>query len=211
MFRVPLLLGFLLALSACGSPQRQFGQPASLECVPFARALSGVSLRGDAADWWWRADGRYARGRVPQNGAVIGESEVSLRKRLVDQRRIQKARDGKFLHRVARHRQYSPASREHRSIHVAIERREKRELSICERDAHGISAERYVAHAENSRAINAQAVQCLIKLSRRRVRALPGRRRPFRYGAPRPRKTGHSAHHYELLPLSHSPFSHGQF
>ena len=108
MFRVPLLLGFLLALSACGSPQRQFGQPASLECVPFARALSGVSLRGDAADWWWRADGRYARGRVPQNGAVmvfsrsprLSRGHLSVVSRVVSRREILVTQANWLHHRV---------------------------------------------------------------------------------------------------------------
>jgi surface antigen len=73
MRRVPLLFGLslLLALSACGGAQRDIGQSASLECVPFARALSGIDLRGDAADWWWRAGGRYARGKTPAVGSVM--------------------------------------------------------------------------------------------------------------------------------------------
>jgi surface antigen len=74
MLRFPSLFGLLLtaALGACGGvPQRDTGLPAPLDCVPFARALSGVNLRGDASDWWWQADGRYSRGRVPEVGAVM--------------------------------------------------------------------------------------------------------------------------------------------
>ena len=73
MYRFPLLAGLLLALalSGCGAPGHDIGQRVSLECVPFARALSGIHLRGDAPDWWWRAGGRYARGRMPQVGAVM--------------------------------------------------------------------------------------------------------------------------------------------
>jgi hypothetical protein len=73
MRRFPSLFGLslLAALSACGRPERDIGQRASLECVPFARALSGVNLHGDAADWWWRDDGRYARGRQPSTGSVM--------------------------------------------------------------------------------------------------------------------------------------------
>ena len=71
MFKLPPLLCLLLIVSACGSPRRDIGQHAPLECVPFARALSGVKLRGNAADWWWRANGRYARGNVPETGAVM--------------------------------------------------------------------------------------------------------------------------------------------
>lgn len=42
-----------------------------LQCVPYARELSGIALRGDAWTWWSRADGRYAKGRLPQPGAVL--------------------------------------------------------------------------------------------------------------------------------------------
>lgn len=74
MRRFPPLFGLLLtvALAACGGPQqRDVGQRASLECVPFARALSGIRLGGDAADWWWRAGRRYTRGRAPEVGSVM--------------------------------------------------------------------------------------------------------------------------------------------
>src|SRR5689334_19295502 len=71
-FALPLALSLMLTLSACGGPSgRDVGIRASLDCVPFARALSGVSLRGDAADWWWRDDGRYARGQAPEVGSVL--------------------------------------------------------------------------------------------------------------------------------------------
>ena len=41
------------------------------ECVPFARAASGIQIFGDAWTWWEQADGRYRRGQVPRVGAVI--------------------------------------------------------------------------------------------------------------------------------------------
>ncbi len=67
-----VFLLFAVALSACGgSPERDLGMRAPLDCVPFARALSGIQLRGDAPDWWWRDGGRYARGRVPEIGSVM--------------------------------------------------------------------------------------------------------------------------------------------
>jgi CHAP domain len=74
MRRFPPLLGLLLllTLSACGGgPRYDVGQHAALECAPFARALSGINLRGDAAAWWWNADGRYQRGRNPEVGSVL--------------------------------------------------------------------------------------------------------------------------------------------
>jgi hypothetical protein len=42
-----------------------------LECVPYARARSGVELFGDAGSWWVKAEGRYTRSRTPQLGAVM--------------------------------------------------------------------------------------------------------------------------------------------
>ncbi|MGH6873354.1 MAG: CHAP domain-containing protein [Rhizomicrobium sp.] len=45
------------------------GQP--LECVPYARARSGIDIHGDASTWWDAAAGKYARGNAPRLGAVL--------------------------------------------------------------------------------------------------------------------------------------------
>jgi surface antigen len=46
--------------------------PASAQqCVPFARELSGISIRGDAWTWWNAAAGHYERGGRPAKGAVL--------------------------------------------------------------------------------------------------------------------------------------------
>jgi len=45
--------------------------PPYLQCVPYARMVSGIQLRGDAHTWWSQADGRYARGFTPKVGAVM--------------------------------------------------------------------------------------------------------------------------------------------
>ncbi|MCJ2187906.1 CHAP domain-containing protein [Novosphingobium beihaiensis] len=42
-----------------------------LQCVPYARQLSGIQIYGDAHTWWKQAKGRYARGHVPRVGAVM--------------------------------------------------------------------------------------------------------------------------------------------
>lgn len=42
-----------------------------LQCVPFARALTGVAIFGDAHTWWKQAEGRYQRGDTPKVGAVM--------------------------------------------------------------------------------------------------------------------------------------------
>lgn len=63
----------LLALAGCASrppPGTVAGLP-ELSCVPFARSLSGIELRGDAWRWWDAAAGRYERARSPAPGAVL--------------------------------------------------------------------------------------------------------------------------------------------
>ena len=42
-----------------------------LQCVPYARQVSGIDLRGDAWTWWTQADGHYSRGKRPRSGAVL--------------------------------------------------------------------------------------------------------------------------------------------
>ncbi|RMB36087.1 surface antigen [Sphingomonas sp. PP-F2F-G114-C0414] len=41
------------------------------ECVPFARAASGIQIYGNAWTWWEQADGKYERTHKPKEGAVI--------------------------------------------------------------------------------------------------------------------------------------------
>ena len=45
--------------------------PPYLQCVPYARQVSGIQIYGDAHTWWGQADGRYARGQRPRLGAVM--------------------------------------------------------------------------------------------------------------------------------------------
>jgi surface antigen len=42
-----------------------------LQCVPYARMVSGIALRGDASTWWESAAGRFRRGQEPAPGAVL--------------------------------------------------------------------------------------------------------------------------------------------
>lgn len=42
-----------------------------ISCVPFARAASGIELKGNAKNWWEAASGIYARGARPEPGAVL--------------------------------------------------------------------------------------------------------------------------------------------
>ncbi|WP_162530454.1 CHAP domain-containing protein [Rhodovastum atsumiense] len=73
---VPLLLAGLL--SACASSRSVTGPNVAatsrhpgITCAPFARALSGIEIYGDAADWWDAAAGRYERSSQPEIGAVL--------------------------------------------------------------------------------------------------------------------------------------------
>jgi hypothetical protein len=43
----------------------------SLSCVPFARAMSGIDVKGNAADWWGNAAGLYSRGSKPEVASVL--------------------------------------------------------------------------------------------------------------------------------------------
>ena len=66
-----------LALAACGTGRSGPGPAASgaddvgVSCVLYARAASGIDIRGDAYTWWDTAAGRYLRGQVPETGAVL--------------------------------------------------------------------------------------------------------------------------------------------
>jgi hypothetical protein len=42
-----------------------------MQCVPYARRVSGIDLTGNAYTWWNEAAGRYARGHTPQAGSVL--------------------------------------------------------------------------------------------------------------------------------------------
>jgi surface antigen len=47
-----------------------------IQCVPYAREVSHIELSGDAFLWWAEASGRYARGTVPAEGAVLNFRSV---------------------------------------------------------------------------------------------------------------------------------------
>lgn len=43
----------------------------AVQCVAYARAISGIRLSGDAWQWWGNAAGTYERGAAPRKGAVL--------------------------------------------------------------------------------------------------------------------------------------------
>ena len=70
--RLCLLLLVCLGLAACGTRSGGAGGvSAAIECAPFARALTGISLSGAGADWWSQAAGRYTRTQKPEVGSVL--------------------------------------------------------------------------------------------------------------------------------------------
>ena len=70
--------------------------PPYLQCVPYARQVTGIQIYGDAWTWWAQAEGRYARGFWPKVGAVMalrphGNSHlghVAAVSRIIDERTI---------------------------------------------------------------------------------------------------------------------------
>jgi len=52
-------------------PPEDFQTEGVLQCVPYARFMSGIGIRGDAWTWWDKAAGIYARGNHPEPGAVL--------------------------------------------------------------------------------------------------------------------------------------------
>ncbi len=67
-----------------------------MQCVPYARAASGIGIRGDAQTWWERAEQRYRRGCDPERGAVmvlartsrIGHGHLAVVQHIVNEREI---------------------------------------------------------------------------------------------------------------------------
>jgi len=107
-----LSLCLLLALSACASGGHRanyVGGAIALECAPFARALSGVRLSGDAADWWWQAGQRYSRTALPAIGSVLvlrrsgrlPSGHVAVVSQVIDRRQILVTQANWVHHRVS--------------------------------------------------------------------------------------------------------------
>lgn len=95
-----------LALLACAAPALaddfegfSYGGSeleAYLQCVPYAREVSGIQIYGDAHTWWEQAQGRYATGNTPRPGAVMAFrphrsmqlGHVAAVSRVLDSRRV---------------------------------------------------------------------------------------------------------------------------
>ena len=121
--KIPILFCFcVLMLSACVGPQtpppvptpRPEQKPYSVpppkpdskafyrlsehtQCVPYARKVSGIPIRGNAHTWWYQAEGKYQRSATPKVGAVMVLSKtqrlkyghLAVVKRVIDSRNIE--------------------------------------------------------------------------------------------------------------------------
>ena len=84
----------LLTLLLLATPVQALNE--GLQCVPYARALTGVEIRGDAHTWWGQAEGRYQRGTMPKVGAIMSFrpygnmrlGHVAAVRRIVDKRTL---------------------------------------------------------------------------------------------------------------------------
>lgn len=63
------VLAMVAALLIAAAPVS--AQEPLLQCVPYARQISGIQIFGDAHSWWQQAEGRYERGQRPAVGAVM--------------------------------------------------------------------------------------------------------------------------------------------
>ncbi len=67
-----------------------------LQCVPYARIVSGVQIYGDALTWWDQAENHYRRGHTPRRGAVLAFrpagpmvlGHVAVVSKVLDDRRV---------------------------------------------------------------------------------------------------------------------------
>ncbi len=50
---------------------------ASLQCVAYARRVSGIAIRGDAWTWWRTAEGRYRKESKPAVGSILALKRTS--------------------------------------------------------------------------------------------------------------------------------------
>ncbi|MGB3214468.1 MAG: CHAP domain-containing protein [Alphaproteobacteria bacterium] len=73
------VFAFLLVLAGCSSTSESAGAYGKyykvakpIQCVPYARKVSGIKMRGNAHTWWDQAPKYdYTRGKQPERGAVL--------------------------------------------------------------------------------------------------------------------------------------------
>lgn len=95
---------FCIALAGCasGPSDGAYDGPApasrssTLQCVPYARERSGITIYGDAYTWWDKAAGKFVRAANPREGSVMvlynyagpNRGHVAVVRQLLDSRTI---------------------------------------------------------------------------------------------------------------------------
>ncbi|MCH2547438.1 MAG: CHAP domain-containing protein [Alphaproteobacteria bacterium] len=99
-----IIFAFIMLLTAC-SGGSTFNSPHAsghytntpMQCVPYARKVSGIEIYGDAHTWWHQASPRYGRGTMPAPGAVLvlaktrrlQHGHLAVVKRIISNRQIE--------------------------------------------------------------------------------------------------------------------------
>lgn len=65
------LYGYASGLHGRVAGHSHYAYRGGMSCVPYARAASGITVAGNAWQWWDNAAGVYARGSVPEAGSVL--------------------------------------------------------------------------------------------------------------------------------------------
>jgi surface antigen len=86
----------LMLTAALFAGEATLAQDTVLQCVPYARQVSGIQIYGDAHSWWDAAAGRYHRDNRPRPGAVMAFpahgrmtlGHVATVSRVLDSRRV---------------------------------------------------------------------------------------------------------------------------
>ena len=90
MRKAMLAIASVMAMATAASPA------SAIQCVAYAREVSGINLKGDAWQWWSAAAGQYDRGNNPRSGAVLvfdrqgsmSHGHVSVVTRVINSRTI---------------------------------------------------------------------------------------------------------------------------
>lgn len=94
--RIPSLPVLAMAAALLIAALQANAQEPLLQCVPYARQVSGIQIFGDAHSWWQQAAGKYERGQRPVVGAVMAFKpyramqlgHVATVSRVIDKRRV---------------------------------------------------------------------------------------------------------------------------
>lgn len=99
-----LVMGLTFIMVGCSTTSDRFSTPyaagyrtpSPIQCVPYARDVSKLNIRGDAYTWWGQAANRYQRGNIPlpravlvlKNTSKMKHGHVAVVQRVIDSRHI---------------------------------------------------------------------------------------------------------------------------